>query len=271
MRRRYLVWGLTLTLCPALVAAAELAQATGLLPQAAKTSMELAARFGRIAGVTTVSAEPSLTLAQATDNSQSPVVTIDAFRELDGDTVQMSGTGVLVSQAGYIYAPYFLAQRADGLVVTFSNGQAATARLVAGDKQSQLAVLKTSEVPDGIRTPELGGADTEQAGHAVSLVQLDEKHLRVVPGEVVTELDEAGPLHHVLEVQVSAGSEVKGGILLDGNGSLVGLALATAASEKPGRQSVIAVGATRIRQAVGRMQRGGPGVEAPRPKDQSEI
>lgn len=270
MRRAYLIVGLVLTACPAVWSAAELADAVrssgrretpavvertaDALVRARTVSDEAPApgRIGRVPETNASAGSPA-----------GAMVSIDAFRRVSGSVTQLSGTGVVASRLGHIYAPYFVVRKADALIVTFHGGQRAPARLLGGDQQSQLAVLKVSFVPEGIAAPDLVEKQDEQAGRPVALFLPDGSRTRELAGSIVGEKPQVGPLRNVLEVTVPDGVEISGGITTNERGALVGLALATTQSDQPGKQSVLILPASRMQVAVGRMVRGEPGTEAP--------
>lgn len=276
MRSSYLVWGLVLTVCPAVWSAVELSNSARAVVPAETPAAELSAQalvqartVGRTAPVSRPAPAPrpaSLPAPPekaAVSSAARAMVTVDAFREVDGSTTQLSGTGVVASRLGHIYVPYFVVRNADALVVTFGDGERVPARLLGGDQASQLAILKVSLIPDGIPVPDLAEGAGERAGRAVTMVLKDGSRLRELPGSIVGEKPAVGPLRDVLEVSIPNGVEVQGGILTDSRGTLVGLALASAKGGRPGRQSVLALPSSRIRSAVDRMVRGEPGTEAP--------
>lgn len=264
MRKAYLVWGLALSACPAVWATMSVASVTRPRPQAAvfhrvvePVALVQASEPGMAAGAGVHAERPTLPAASA-------LVEIDAFREVRGKTVQLSGSGALATQFGHIYAPYFLTRSADVLLVTFKGGARVPARLVSADEQTQLAVLKVSSVPEGVRASDLCVPSSEGKGRLVTMVYAEGRNVRLASGAVAGEQPAVGPLKNVLEVRLSSDAKVSGGILLDQTGSLVGLALATAKGDDPKSQSVYALPASRIKESVDRMVRGDDGTFTPR-------
>ena len=257
MRKRYLVLGLALACGPATWGTVSPPRTHRLTAAPAPVALVQAAVAGQA----------------ATDRTEKEVdpaapggglVTIDAFREVKGKAVQLSGVGVVATRLGHIYAPIFVAEGAEVLVVTFVNGARAPARMLAADRQNQLAVLKVPTIPEGVRVPDVCAAASEGSGKGVSMIQFRDKRLHTTAGRIVGEQPAVGPLRNVLEVTVPSGSTMAGGILLDQRGALVGLALATAEGEDDKSQSVYAVPASRIQQAVERIVRGAEGTFTPR-------
>ncbi len=64
----------------------------------------------------------------------------DAYR--DGDTVKVSGSGIVVTKDGYLLTNSHVIQGAKSLTVTLSNGRTFKAAVVAYDELTDLAVLK---------------------------------------------------------------------------------------------------------------------------------
>jgi hypothetical protein len=64
----------------------------------------------------------------------------DAYR--DGDTIKVSGSGIVVTANGYLMTNSHVVQGAKSLTVTLSNGRTFKAAVVAFDELTDLAVLK---------------------------------------------------------------------------------------------------------------------------------
>ena len=64
----------------------------------------------------------------------------DAFR--DGDTIKVSGSGIVVTTDGYLLTNSHVIQGAKSLTVTLSNGRTFKAAVVSFDELTDLAVLK---------------------------------------------------------------------------------------------------------------------------------
>lgn len=275
MRKQYWIWCLAVTLCPAVWDTLPIAAAARPRLSVERQPVQAGPLPVALVEAQDAEAAPKSAPVPAPEKAEAArpaagVVRIDAFRDVRGKAVQLSGTGVLASQTGHIYAPLFVTQGAEILAVSFSDGTRVPARLLGADRQNQLAVLKVSTVPEGVRIPEICAPASQTRGKAVTLVQPG-KDARAVAGVVVGEKTAAGPLKNVLEVAVPADVPVTGGVLLDAGGTLVGLALATAESEDGKTQSLYAIPGTRIQESIDRMVRGAEGTEAPKQASLTEA
>lgn len=202
---------------------------------------------------------PATPLKRMAGTYAGSVVTVDAYKEGDAVPVHRRGTGVLATQSGYVFAPLFVVNGAEVVIVNFGPETRSPARVLARDPRSQLAILKTTFTPDNRVCPNLCGADAERENTPVAMVGLRAGEPRVLLGSIQGLRDQVGPLSDVLEIAVQGDPGEVGGILLDESGSLVGLALAVGPPEEGSRGSrVYALPASRIRQAIDRILSEGP-------------
>jgi S1-C subfamily serine protease len=78
-----------------------------------------------------------------------------------------SGSGFVYDEAGYIVTNHHVAQAGSDYEVVFSNGARRRAELVGSDADSDLAVLKVDELPEGVAPLPLAEADDVQVGQLV--------------------------------------------------------------------------------------------------------
>lgn len=85
------------------------------------------------------------------------VVNISVYVERAGMTGQGAGSGFIIDDEGHIVTNDHVVGRPDVVAVTviFYNGFEAEAQIVGTDPDSDLAVVKVDEVPDGVRTLQL--------------------------------------------------------------------------------------------------------------------
>jgi hypothetical protein len=148
------------------------------------------------------------------------------------------------------------------LIVSYPTPERFPARVIGGDEKSQLAILGTGSLPAGIRVPDLAEPPALQEGTPIVMLQETGSGTHIVSGRLVGErvMD---PLGEVLEAAVPRQGEIRGGVLLDPAGRLVGLALATMDGSTDATCRVFAVSARRILEAVERMVRREPGTQRP--------
>lgn len=75
------------------------------------------------------------------------------------------GSGVIVSEDGYILTNYHVAAEADEVNVTLSDGRQFRAKIVGGDKATDIAVLKIDA--NGLKPAKLGKSSTLEVGEWV--------------------------------------------------------------------------------------------------------
>jgi len=75
------------------------------------------------------------------------VVTVDAYKEADDEPQHRRGTGVMATRTGYVFAPLFVVNDADFVIVNFGPEHRSPARIIAQDPHSMLAVLRASFPP----------------------------------------------------------------------------------------------------------------------------
>ncbi|MDX1662564.1 MAG: trypsin-like peptidase domain-containing protein [Candidatus Promineifilaceae bacterium] len=82
-------------------------------------------------------------------------------------TGEGSGSGFVIDEAGYIVTNNHVVADAADVTVVFSDGFEMLAELVGNDPDSDLAVLKVEELPDGVRPLPLADSDTVDEGEWV--------------------------------------------------------------------------------------------------------
>lgn len=209
-------------------------------------------------------------LRKVGDDLSTSMVIVDAYEESEDAPVHRRAVGVMATRGGFIFTPAFVVEDADFVIVNFGGENRSPAHVIALDRSSQLAILKTNFVPDGTGCPELGDPDSERANTALVMLSPEAKPARSLTGSVVALREQVGPLNRVLEVDVVGVPSALGGILLNGKGQLMGIALATATADaKPVAQGAVhskvyVLPASRIREAIDRLVQKAPVPEQPR-------
>ena len=93
------------------------------------------------------------------------MVYIDAISS-HGEVV---GTGVIISNRGYVLTAYHIITRATTINVTFSSGTTVPATVIAGAQGRDFAVLKLGTVPPGLAVATLGSSSASAVGDFVVL------------------------------------------------------------------------------------------------------
>jgi len=102
-------------------------------------------------------------LTELYDRLNPGVVNIQVFtnRGLGG---QGAGSGFILNEAGHIVTNNHVVAQADAVTVVFYNGFEASADIVGLDDDSDLAVLKVEQLPEGAHPLPLGDSDQVAAG-----------------------------------------------------------------------------------------------------------
>ncbi len=180
------------------------------------------------------------------------------------------GSGVVVSVDGYLLTNNHVVEGADQIAVVFSSGEAAEARVVGTDPETDLAVLKVEA--KGLTPIVFANADSIEVGDAVLAIGNPfGVGLTVTQGIVsATGRNRLGIniFENFIQTDAAINPGNSGGALVDATGALVGINTAIY-SESGGSQGIgFAIPVTIARQvleqivATGRVERGWLGVEA---------
>jgi S1-C subfamily serine protease len=80
------------------------------------------------------------------------------------------GSGFIYDREGHIVTNYHVVGQADEVMVTFSDGLSLAAEKVGGDPDSDLAVIRVEELPEGARPLSLGDSDALRVGQSVAAI-----------------------------------------------------------------------------------------------------
>ena len=161
----------------------------------------------------------------------SPLMTLlnpEAFKE--GDTVKVSGSGIVVSTDGYMLTNSHVVQQAKSLTVTLSNGRSFKATVVAFDELTDLAVLKADVGYSTLPKAPLGDSSSLQSGDWVIAVGcpvgLDFTVTLGIVSSPKRSAHEVGAVNlrgTYIQTDAALNSGNSGGPLVDANGNVVGI------------------------------------------------
>jgi 2-alkenal reductase len=103
-------------------------------------------------------------LAALYDETNPGVVNIQVYVERAGMTDQGAGSGFVLDDEGHIVTNNHVIALAQEVTVIFHNGFEMAAEIVGTDDDSDLAVVRVDELPDGAVPLKLGDSDNVQAG-----------------------------------------------------------------------------------------------------------
>ncbi|MDO4732645.1 MAG: trypsin-like peptidase domain-containing protein, partial [Bacillota bacterium] len=146
---------------------------------------------------------------------------------------QGAGSGVILSNDGYILTCYHVIEDAESIGVTLRDGSQYEATMVGGDKELDIAVIKV-EATDLVPAV-LGSSDALEVGSPVVAIGNPLGQLGgTVTGGYISALDRAltidNTTYNLLQTDAAINGGNSGGGLFNANGELVGLVSAKAAS-----------------------------------------
>jgi Do/DeqQ family serine protease len=163
----------------------------------------------------------------------------DFFREFEGPMRSMpqraSGSGVIVSEDGYIITNNHVIDEADEIKVTLSNKKSWTAKLIGRDPSSDLALLKVEA--KGLPFLMYGNSDNVKIGQWVLAVGYPlNLETTVTAGIVSAKSRSLGlnsrksntPIESFIQTDAAVNQGNSGGALVNANGELVGIVSAIA-------------------------------------------
>ena len=80
------------------------------------------------------------------------------------------GSGFVYDDEGHIVTNYHVAGQAEQITVIFWNELSATAELIGGDPDSDLAIIQVEGLPDGVQPLALGDSDALRVGQTVAAI-----------------------------------------------------------------------------------------------------
>jgi len=148
------------------------------------------------------------------------------FGEQDQNSPQSGvGSGVIVTQDGYVLTNNHVIERMDDIEVMLSDGRKARATVIGADPESDLAVLKIDL--DKLPTISFGDSDALQVGDAVLAIGNPFGVGQTVTSGIVSALGRnqlgINTFENFIQTDAAINPGNSGGALVDANGNLMGI------------------------------------------------
>ncbi len=140
-----------------------------------------------------------------------------------------AGSGLVWDGAGHVVTNFHVVQGADRIAVRLDSGEAIPAKLVGAAPDYDLAVLRLSSVPDGLRPIPVGSSEHLKVGQAVFAIGNPFGLSRSLTTGIVSALNRHLPtasgreIHGVIQTDAAINPGNSGGPLLDSAGRLIGV------------------------------------------------
>lgn len=137
------------------------------------------------------------------------------------------GSGVVLSEDGYIVTNYHVMKDADQLIVTLPNSKMKPAKIVGVDQRSDLAVIKVDE--KGLQPAVFGNSDNVKVGELAVAIgnPLGEKLASTVTAGVISALNRTVDLEErqfrLLQTDAAVNPGNSGGALVNSRGEVIGI------------------------------------------------
>jgi serine protease DegS len=150
----------------------------------------------------------------------------DSMAERGSQRLQSSlGSGVVVTEDGYILTNNHVIASADEILVAFNNGQATTATLVGSDPETDLAVIRVNAT--GLTAIALSRADNVQVGDIALAIGNPFGIGQTVSSGIISATGRArisqSPYDDFLQTDAAINPGNSGGALIDAEGRLLGI------------------------------------------------
>lgn len=140
---------------------------------------------------------------------------------------QSSGSGVIISQDGYILTNYHVIEGSDSIMVTLSGGEEVKAKIVGVDSTTDLALLKIDKT--GLTAATLGASSSVQVGELAIVVgnPLGEELSGTVTVGVISAknrtLNVENTVLNLIQTDAAVNPGNSGGPLLNSKGEVIGV------------------------------------------------
>src|SRR5918992_3468350 len=161
-----------------------------------------------------------------------PLLNDPIFRRFFGDQLpddaqraSSLGSGVIVSNAGYVLTNHHVIEAADEIEVALHDGQKLLAKVVGNDPDTDLAVLRVSA--ENLPAITFGSSDALKVGDVVLAIGNPFGVGQTVTGGIVSALGRTGlgisTFENLIQTDAAINPGNSGGALIDVGGNLVGI------------------------------------------------
>lgn len=136
------------------------------------------------------------------------------------------GSGVIVSEDGYIITNHHVVEAADQIEIAMADGRSARARIIGSDPETDLAVIKI-DLPGGLPAITFGHSDKAQVGDVVLAIGNPFGVGQTVTMGIVSALKRnhlgLNTFENFIQTDAAINPGNSGGALVDVNGNLIGI------------------------------------------------
>ncbi|MBX7223434.1 MAG: trypsin-like peptidase domain-containing protein [Blastocatellia bacterium] len=167
-----------------------------------------------------------LAIVRVAESVEPAVVHITTVDTTDGELGQGTGSGFVVDSAGYLVTNYHVVQGASRIKVKFNTGVETTARFIAADEETDLAVLKVDS-RSTLQSVVFGDSDSLRVGDWVVAIGspfgLDQTVTAGIISAKERVTDRRRSLQQFLQTDAAINPGNSGGPLLNLSGEVVGI------------------------------------------------
>src|SRR5262245_27156570 len=145
------------------------------------------------------------------------------------ETQRALGSGFVLDKAGHIVTNYHVVQGATRVLVSFSDNEQLSARIVGRDPATDLAVLQVKAHSRALTPLELGNSDSVEVGDAVLAIGNPLGEDRSITSGIVSALQRrifapnGAPIDNVIQTDAALNHGNSGGPLLNARGLVIGV------------------------------------------------
>lgn len=159
------------------------------------------------------------------------VVAAESGSDADSKQVNGMGTGVIIDKRGYVLTNYHVVQGVKRIEVTTSDRQKTTAKVIAHDPETDLAILKI-DLPQSLPTIRIGTSSDLMLAETVAAVGNAYGYEHTVTVGIISQLgrtvqvNEDQIYRNLIQTDASINPGNSGGPLLNLNGEMIGINVA---------------------------------------------